>query len=390
MNLAETPEIAEFRQQVRDFIRAKLSPELREKVRSHQFLQRDERLAWQRTLYEQGWGAPNWPVEHGGTGWDVVRRHVFEEVCEQEHAPAQVGFGLKLVAPVIQAFGNQQQKEQHLPRILDGSVWWAQGYSEPGAGSDLAALKTRAERHTDEQGEHYIVNGQKTWTSWAQFADWIFCLVRTDFSAKFQQGISFLLIDMKTPGVTVRPITMLDGGNEVNEVWFDNVRVPLENRIGEENHGWTYAKYLLDNERTGVAEIAASTGALRRVKDRAAALPGSDGQPLSHDVRFRDAIAHLEIDLLALEFTKLKMMLAAGKLGPEASILKIRGSEISQDIAELCMRTQGAEAMASPLASELEAYGHITAEYMNYRKKTIYGGATEVQKNIIAKRILGL
>jgi alkylation response protein AidB-like acyl-CoA dehydrogenase len=390
VRLIEDQRDSAFRDEVQRFVRENLPADLRDKVQRHQFLDRHDRQAWQKILHARGWGAPSWPVAFGGTGWNAAQRAIFEEACEQAGAPAQVGFGLKLVAPVIQVFGSPRQQVQHLPGILDGSVWWAQGYSEPGAGSDLAALKTRAVRSTDAQGAHFVVHGQKTWTSWAQWADWIFCLVRTDPDAKFQQGISFLLIDMKTPGITVRPIEMLDGGYEVNEVWFEQVRVPIENLIGEENQGWTYAKYLLDNERTGVAEIAASSAALHRVKRLARQAPGHDGKPLLHDVRFRDRVAQLEIDLMALDFTRRKFVGAGNKLGPEASILKIRGSQISQDIAELCMQTLGLEAAAEPLDETIVREGRITAQYLNFRKKTIYGGATEVQNNIIAKRILGL
>ena len=324
--------------------------------------------------------------------------HIFDEECAEAGAPRIIPFGLNMVGPVIIAFGSDWQKRHYLPRILTSEDWWCQGYSEPGAGSDLASLKTRAER----QGDHYIVNGQKTWTTLAQHADMIFCLVRTASTGKKQEGISFLLIDMRTPGITVRPIITLDGEHEVNEVWFENVKVPVENLVGEEGRGWTYAKFLLSHERTGIAGVGASKRELRMLK-YIASQERKNGRPLIEDPRFRDRIARVEIDLMALEITNLRVMAAdrAGRApGPEASILKIKGTEIQQALTELMMEAVGPYALpylpdawgdhwlgervgpeyAAPLASR----------YFNYRKVSIYGGSNEIQRNIIAQHILGL
>ena len=387
MDMNYTTEQLAFRDEVRRFVDSRLPHALRDKLLHPQPLDKDDHLQWQRILHAQGWGAVNWPVAFGGTGWDTVQKHIFEEVCAEAGAPPQLGFGIKMVAPVIQSFGSLAQHQRFLPGIIDGTVWWAQGYSEPGAGSDLAALKTRAERKTDADGEHYIVNGQKTWTTYAQYADWIFCLVRTAAEGRKQEGISFLLIDMNTPGITLRPIVLLDGEPEVNEVWFDNVRVPIENRVGEENKGWTYAKYLLGFEPTTMAGVATSKAALKGLKHIAAERLGDDGRPLIDDLRFRDRVAQVEMELMALEFTNLKVISASGKPGPEASILKIKGSEIGQQIAELCMAAVGHDALAADAPFPDNT---LTAEYLNFRKKSIYGGSTEVQKNIISRALLGL
>jgi alkylation response protein AidB-like acyl-CoA dehydrogenase len=331
-----------------------------------------------------------------------VQRHIFDEECAEAGTPQQIPFGLKMVAPVIMKFANEAQKAHFLPRIVSAEDWWCQGYSEPGAGSDLASVKTRAVR----EGDFYVVNGQKTWTTLGQHADWIFCLVRTDPEARKQEGISFLLIDMKTPGVSVKPIIMLDGEHEVNEVWFDNVRVPVENRVGEENKGWTYAKYLLGHERTGIAGVGRSKAALKRLKALARRQPADNGRPLIEDVRFRDRLAQVEMELMALEITNLKVISAEDKHqapGPEASMLKIKGSEIQQLLTELAMQAlgsyalpylhealdagwQGDELAAQYTGRDMATSGH----YFNFRKTTIYGGSSEVQKNIISQMILGL
>ncbi|PLC53373.1 pimeloyl-CoA dehydrogenase large subunit [Pollutimonas nitritireducens] len=400
MNINYTKEQLAFRDEIREFLRNSLSTELKEKGFREAPLTRDERLGWQRTLHEHGWGAPAWPVEYGGTGWNAIQRHIFEEECAQAFAPEQLSFGIKMVAPVIQKYATQEQKDRYLPGIISGTDWWCQGYSEPGAGSDLASVKTSAIR----QGDHYVVNGQKTWTTLAQHADWIFCLVRTDPDARKQAGISFLLIDMKSPGITVRPIIMLDGGHEVNEVWFDDVQVPTENLVGEENQGWTYAKYLLGHERTNIARIGRSKAALKRLKTIAARQPGNDGQPLIRDPRFRDRIAMVELELLALEITNLKLVAADAQQrapGPEASILKIKGSEIQQALTELTATALGPYATAH--VRDPRRYGeagisdafpedchNMAGHYFNYRKTTIYGGSSEIQKTIICKAILGL
>src|SRR5690606_11498477 len=330
--------------------------------------------------------------------WDAVQKHIFDEELAAVGAPMQLPFGLKMVAPVIQRFGSPEQQKRFLPGIIAGKDWWCQGYSEPGAGSDLASLKTRAEL----QGDHYVVNGQKTWTTLGQHADWIFCLVRTNTEVRKQEGISFLLINMKTPGITVRPIIMLDDGHEVNEVWFENVRVPAANLIGEENKGWTYAKFLLGHERTNIARVGRSKAALQHVKAAAARQIGNDGQPLLQDARFRDRLAQVELDLLALEITNLKLVSQEGSShapGPEASILKVKGSEIQQAITALASQVAGPYAAAHILPDDQvhelssafpQAQEHMTAQYFNYRKTTIYGGSNEVQKSIICRMILGL
>ena len=398
MDIRYTPEQLAFRDSVRAFLKEAVPATVRDKTQQCLPLSKAEREQWQRSLFEQGWGAPSWAVEFGGTGWDAVQRHIFEEECAAFGAPEQLPFGLKMVAPVIQKYGNKEQQALFLPRILSGQDWWCQGYSEPGAGSDLASLKTTAVR----DGDNYIVNGQKTWTTLAQHADWIFCLVRTNPEVRKQEGISFLLIDMKTPGITVRPIIMLDDGHEVNEVWLENVRVPAANLIGEENKGWTYAKFLLGHERTNIARVGRSKAALQLVKQAAARQTGNDGLPLLQDARFRDRLAQVELDLMALEITNLKLISQEGSShapGPEASILKVKGSEIQQAITALASQVAGPYAAAHILPDDQvhelssafpQAQEHMTAQYFNYRKTTIYGGSNEVQKSIICRMILGL
>lgn len=401
MNIDYTNEQLAFRDEVRDFLSTAVTATLKEKDLTKEPLTREERLGWQHTLYKRGWGAPAWPVEYGGTGWDAIQRHIFEEECALAHAPEQLSFGIKMVAPVIQKYATPSQKARHLPGIISGKDWWCQGYSEPGAGSDLASVKTSAVR----EGDYYIVNGQKTWTTLAQHANWIFCLVRTDPDVRKQEGISFLLIDMATPGITVRPIIMLDGGHEINEVWLDNVKVPIENLIGEENKGWTYAKYLLGHERTNIARTGRSKASLRHLKALAAQQPGNNGRPLINDPRFRDRIAMVELELQALEITNLKLVATDGKPhtpGPEASILKIKGSEIQQTLSELASMALGPYA-AAHIGNDAQLHSpqgisdafpadcrNLTGHYFNYRKTTIYGGSSEVQKSIICKSILGL
>ncbi len=398
MDIRYTPEQLAFRDSVRAFLKEAVPATVRDKTQQCLPLSKAEREQWQRSLFAQGWGAPSWAVEFGGTGWDAVQRHIFEEECAAFGAPEQLAFGLKMVAPVIQRYGSKEQQERFLPRILSGQDWWCQGYSEPGAGSDLASLKTTAVR----DGDDYIVNGQKTWTTLAQHADWIFCLVRTNPEVRKQEGISFLLIDMKTPGITVRPIIMLDDGHEVNEVWLENVRVPAANLIGEENKGWTYAKFLLGHERTNIARVGRSKAALQLVKEAAARQTGNDGLPLLQDARFRDRLAQVEMDLMALEITNLKLISQEGSShapGPEASILKVKGSEIQQAITALASQVAGPYAAAHILPDDQvhelssafpQAQEHMTAQYFNYRKTTIYGGSNEVQKGIICRMILGL
>ena len=393
MDLSFSPAEEAFREEVRSFIAANLPAELKGKARSD-FEGRDDYLLWHKVLYKKGWVAPLWPKEYGGTGWSVTQRYIFNEECARAEAPLILPFGVAMVGPVIFTFGNDEQKKKYLPRILSGEDWWCQGYSEPGAGSDLASLKTRAVR----EGDHYVVNGQKTWTTLAQYADWIFCLVRTDANVKAQEGITFLLIDMKTPGITVKPIIVLDGVREVNEVFFDNVKVPVENRIGEENKGWTYAKFLLVHERSGIAGVARSKKAIERLREIAAA-ETIDGEPLIETDEFARKIAELEIELSALEFTELRTLAAeskGGHAGPESSILKIKGTEIQQRITELTVeaigyyaypnnRGLGDNVSVGPDYADGEA-----GRYFNMRKASIYGGSNEIQRNIIAKAVLGL
>jgi len=394
MDLNFTGEELTFRDEVRAFIEANVPPDTRRKVLEGLEVSRDDMLRWQQVLHRQGWGGPNWPKQFGGTGWDPVRQYIFEEESAAAGAPRLLAFGHKMVGPVIMRCGNAAQQKRFLPRIISGEDWWAQGYSEPGAGSDLASLKTRAER----KGDHYVVNGQKTWITLAQHANWIFCLVRTDPAVKKQAGISFLLIEMKTPGVTVRPITLLDGSQEVNEVWFEDVEVPLENLVGEENAGWTYAKFLLGHERANIAGVGYSKRELARLK-RIASEERKDGRPLIEDPAFAARVALVEIDLMALEITNLRVLAAEAERrapGAEASLLKIKGSEIQQDLSELMMKAVGPYALPlGPERSGSAAIGPahasgLGAAYLNLRKASIYSGSNEIQKNIIAQTILGL
>jgi alkylation response protein AidB-like acyl-CoA dehydrogenase len=399
MELAFTPKEQEFRAEVREFIAQNLPADIQDKVLNGKRMGREDFLRWHRVLHKRGWVAPNWPVDAGGTGWSAVEKHIFEDEIAEAGAPPVIPFGVTMCGPVIIRFGDERQKQFFLPRILSGEHVWCQGFSEPGSGSDLASLRTKAVR----DGDHYIVNGQKIWTTSAHFADWIFNLVRTDPQAKKQQeGISFLLIDMKTPGITVRPIVTMDGGREVNEVFFDNVKVPAENLVGEENKGWTYAKFLLGNERTGIARVGASKRELKHLKE-IAANEREGGQALIDSPRFRDKIAELEIELMALEITNLRMIAAmrGGKgPGPESSILKIKGSEIQQRLTELAMEAVGP--YAAPFQREALEEGWneepigpdyaapLAPHYFNYRKVSIYGGSNEIQKNVISKMMLGL
>jgi len=392
MDLAFTPEELKFREEVRAWVRANLPQEIAHKVHNALHLTRDDMQRWAKILGKKGWLGYGWPKEFGGPGWTAVQKHLFEEETALAGAPRIVPFGPVMVAPVIMAFGSPEQQKRFLPGIASGEVWWSQGYSEPGSGSDLASVKTRAER----KGDKYIVNGQKTWTTLAQYGEWIFCLVRTSTEGKPQTGISFLLIDMKSPGVTVRPIIMLDGVHEVNEVFFDNVEVPAENLIGEENKGWTYAKHLLSHERTNIADVNRAKRELERVKR----IARSEG--MYTDTRFRDEIAKLEVDIVALEMLVLRV-LSAEKSGKNpldiAGLLKIKGSEIQQRYTELMMLAAGPYAL--PFIKEAMEAGYqgdyvgaayiapLAASYFNMRKTTIYGGSNEVQRNIVAQTVLG-
>ena len=400
MDLAFSKEEMAFREEVRAFFRDNVPPETRRKMVEGRHLSKDEMVTWWRILNKKGWGVSHWPKEYGGTGWTSVQHYIFNEELQMHPAPAPLAFGVSMVGPVIYTFGNETQKKQYLPRIASVEDWWCQGFSEPGSGSDLASLKTKAER----KGDKYIINGQKTWTTLAQHADMIFCLCRTDNNAKKQMGISFIVFDMKSKGVTVRPIETIDGGHEVNEVFFDDVKVPAENLVGEENKGWNYAKFLLGNERTGIARIGASKARIRRLKELAA-IEQSSGKPLIADERFRAKIAAVEVELKALEMTELRVVADRNRHGnkpnPASSVLKIKGSEIQQAITELLLEVVGPYALPDQIPhDESERWneppigpewaGPLAPQYFNYRKTSIYGGSNEIQKNIIAKAILGL
>jgi alkylation response protein AidB-like acyl-CoA dehydrogenase len=396
MDLNYSEEDLAFRDEVRAFLDEKLTKELSDKIRLGIELTKEDMEGWHATLNAQGWLAPNWPKEFGGIEWNAVQRHIFDDECARAHAPRTVPFGLSMLAPVLQKFGNQAQKDHWLPRILSGEDWWCQGYSEPGAGSDLASLKTKAVR----EGDHYIVNGQKTWTTLGQHANMIFCLVRTDSTVKQQEGISFLLIDMNSPGIEVRPIILLDGAHEVNEVWFTDVKVPVENLVGEENKGWTYAKYLLTHERTNIAGVGFSTAGLAAIK-RIAKAEMSGGKPLIQNPHFAARIAQVEIDLMAMSTTNLRIVSQAAAGGApwvEASMLKVKGTIIRQEINDLARRAVGPYAMPfaseavegsnEPLPDPHEA-GPVAAQYFNNRKLSIFGGSNEIQRGIIAKVKMG-
>ncbi len=396
MDMSFTPEEMAFRDEVRTFIADNYPKDLKSK-RTRGEMTKEDILTWHRILYKKGWVVPHWPVEYGGTGWSITQRFIWNEENAHAETQALLPFGLSMVGPVIFNYGNEEQKKRFLPGILSADDWWCQGYSEPGAGSDLASLRTKAVL----DGDHYVVNGSKTWTTLAQYADWMFCLVRTNADVKAQEGISFLLIDMKTPGITVRPIITMDGAHEVNEVFLEDVRVPVENRIGEENKGWTYAKFLLGNERSGIAGVARSKKAIERLKSIANA-ELMDGQPLMKTDEFARKVAELEIDLSALEVTELRTLAAESKgkgPGPEASILKIKGTEIQQRITELAVEAVGNYAAVEMPMGEMAgndfiagpAYSNGAAQnYFNMRKTSIYGGSNEIQHNIIAKMVLGL
>jgi alkylation response protein AidB-like acyl-CoA dehydrogenase len=398
MNLEFTPEEQAFRDEVRAFIAENHPKELGD-FGMREDMTREEMVAWHKILGAKGWSVPAWPVEYGGTGWTPTQRYIWSEENARANTFMPLPFGVSMVGPVIYTFGNEEQKAKHLPGIRSGEVWWCQGYSEPGAGSDLASLKTTAVR----DGDHYVINGQKTWTTLAQHADWGFFLCRTDPTAKAQEGISFILVDMKTPGVEVKPIKLLDGGYEVNETWLTDVRVPVENLVGVENKGWTYAKFLLAHERSGIAGVARSKRGVEKLRE-IAANETLDGAPLIKDFDFAKKVSQLEIDLAALEITELRTLAGeqAGKgPGPESSILKIKGTEIQQRLTELTLEAVGTYSapyygsIANDTGSNEYAVGpahaqHAAATYFNMRKTSIYGGSNEIQRNIITKMILGL
>ena len=402
MDLQFTPQELAFRDEVRTFLRDKLPARIAQQVNAGQRLSKADQETWHAILNAQGWLANHWPQAYGGPGWGAVEKFIFDTECALAGGPRIVPFGVSMLGPVLIKYGNAQQKAHWLPRILSGEDWWCQGYSEPGAGSDLASVKTTAVRVTDRAGDHYIVNGQKTWTTQGQHANMIFCLVRTDRQAKAQAGISFLLVDMHSPGVELRPIRTLDGDHEVNEVFFTDVKVPAENLVGEENAGWTYAKYLLTYERTGIAGVGFCIAALAKLKVIAARVH-KNGQPLAHDPLFAARLARVEIDLENMKTTNLRVIAAVaggGVPGAESSMLKIRGTEIRQEILSLIRRAMGPYAI--PFVEEAQYEGHAeaplgepeaataAASYFNYRKLSIFGGSNEIQKNIISKMMLGL
>src|SRR6476646_1215708 len=393
MDLDYSADERAFRNEVRDWLRDHLPGATRDKVARYAHLDREDLLGWHRILAGKGWIAPSWPREWGGTGWNVVQRYIFEEECGYAGAPPLIPFGLAMCAPVLLEFGSDAQKRRFLPRIYRGDDVWCQGYSEPGSGSDLASLRTSAVRRDDR----YIVNGQKTWTTIAHLADWIFCLVRTDAAIERKQdGISFLLIDMKTPGITVRPLILMDGRHEVNEVFFDDVEVPVENRVHGEGKGWGVAKYLLGYERMNTARIGTSKRELERLKSFAG-VQRRNGRPLTEDPRFRDRLSRLEIELTALSITNLRFLdrLRGGNPpGADVSMLKIKGTEIQQALTELMLEAAGPMAQAiAPVDAATMSDTFVAAlalRYCNIRKTTIYAGSNEIQRNIIAKHALGL
>ena len=400
MHATFTDDELAFRDEVRAFFRDELPEDIRSKRMQEVPLEPEDQVRFQKLLQEKGWFATNWPVEYGGTGWNAVQKYLFATEMAEANAPDVIPFGLGMVGPVIYTFGSDAQKERFLPDILASNVWWCQGYSESGAGSDLAALKTRA----DLAGDHYVVNGTKTWTTLGQHADWIFCLVRTTTDvARRQEGISFLLIDMSTPGVSVTPIITMDGVHEVNEVHFEDVKVPAENLVGEEGKGWTYGKVLLQHERTGNAGIARTKYRLKRLRDQAArSIRGAI--PLTNDRNFMRKIAAVEVELKALEFTELRTLaaVASGKApGPESSILKLKGTELQQAVDELYLESAAYYALPYlpdqyvldfPLEDRVGegTETNTSLRYFNFRKASIYAGSNEIQKNIIAKHVLGL
>ena len=381
----------QFRQEVKDYLENKYPKHVKEKQNNGEQLTKQDMIDYHKSLFEQGWAGYNWPVEYGGTGWSPTQIYIFQEELGYANTPTILPFGLNMVGPVIYTFGNEEQKKKFLPDILEFNTWWCQGYSEPGSGSDLASLKTKAVR----DGDHYIVNGSKTWTTLAQNADWIFCLVRTETTQKKQEGISFLLIDMKTEGIEVKPIITIDGDHEVNSVFFTDVKVPAENLIGEEGKGWTYAKFLLAHERFGIAGVPNQKYSLKLLKERTKDFADDD---------LKKKIADYEIELSALEFTELRTLAAlanGGHPGAESSIIKIKGTELQQRLTEMYVEAagqyilpyegpEGFNSNNTPTSNVSDFSSQAVSRYLNFRKTSIYGGSNEIQKNIIAKAILGV
>jgi alkylation response protein AidB-like acyl-CoA dehydrogenase len=391
MRLHLSPEDQAFRDEMRTFFTTRVPQSIRDAVASRRELTKDQFVETQRILNAAGLAVPHWPVEWGGRGWTPLQRHIWHEEMMAACVPPPLAFNTTMVGPVIAAFGSQEQKERFLPPTANLDIWWCQGFSEPEAGSDLASLRTTAVR----DGDDWVVNGQKTWTTLGQHADWIFCLVRTDPDApKRQRGISFLLFPMGSPGVTLRPIELIDGGHEVNEVFFEDVRVPAENLVGEENRGWDYAKFLLGNERVGVAPVASTKRLLAQAKEHARILE-IGGRPLAEDPLMAARIAELENEVLALELTAIRVVAnsADGRPHPASSVLKLRGTELQQAVTELIVDIAGPASVASFADgdSTVPEWAQVaTPSYLNFRKASIYGGSNEVQRQIIAGSILGL
>ena len=403
MDLDFNQDDLDFRNEVRDFIKVSYTQEMKDELARSKngSASKDLHLKWQKSLYEKGWIAPNWPEEHGGPGFTTTQKYIFETEMAHAGAPRTIPFGLSMVAPVLMEFGSEEQKKKYLPDILSSKVWWCQGYSEPGSGSDLASLQCKAE----DKGDHYLVNGTKIWTTLAQHADMIFCLVRTSKTEKPQEGISFLLIDMKSPGIDIRPLITLDQSpapyQEVNQVFFEDVKVPKENLVGEENKGWTYAKYLLEFERGNSYSPSLNRG-IKKLKDIAKDTSIGNDKYLINDMDFVSKLNQCEIEVQALEFVELRIFsaLSAGqRVGPESSILKCRGTELQQKIQELSVEAIGY--WSSPFVLDTFANinepsigpdyaATITPSYLNGRKTTIYAGSNEIQRNIISKAVLGL
>jgi alkylation response protein AidB-like acyl-CoA dehydrogenase len=392
MDTSFAPEDLAFRDEVRAFFAEQFDEELQALLKQPGTY-KEARVIWQKRLHAQGWIAPSWPVEYGGTGWNTTQKFIYETERAAAGIPDVVPFGLTMVGPVIYAFGNDEQKERFLPRILSSDDWWCQGYSEPGSGSDLASLKTKAELDGDE----YVVNGAKIWTTYAQKADWIFCLVRTNSDGKKQEGISFLLIDMKSEGIKVNPIISIDNEHSLNEVEFNNVRVPVANLIGEQDKGWTYAKALLAHERTGIAGVPDTYRSLRQLKE-VAAREVNGGKSLLSDPLFQKRLSDIEIELMALEYTELRVLAsvaAGGAPGAESSLLKIKGTEMQQAVQNLYMEVAAYYQGVLPNDLSADELGHefgseARNSFMYGRAATVYGGSNEIQKNIIAKAVLGL
>ena len=390
MRLALSDADRAFRDELREFFTTKVPADIRERSRNDALRYPEDAVTTMQVLNAAGLAVPNWPVEWGGKDWTPLQRQIWAEEMRMAYVPEPLAFNAGMVGPVIAQFASQELKERFLPATANLDIWWCQGFSEPEAGSDLASLRTTAVR----DGDHYVINGQKTWTTLGQYADWIFVLARTDPNApKKQAGISFILVEMSTPGITVRPIKMIDGGYEVNEVWFEDVRVPVDQLVGEENAGWSYAKFLLSDERNGIARVGISKVWLAEVKERAAATPVGDGTLLD-DPLFAAKVAEVETELLALELTQLRVSggEGGGKPNPASSILKLRGSQLQQAVTELLVEVAGPDALPfdAPDAGSPAWAQHAAPKYLNYRKTSIYGGSNEVQRSIISSTILGL